>query len=302
MQRENLVTINQELCTGCGLCTTVCPSRCIALVGGRARVIAQDSISCGHCEAICPAQAIRVESLDDAAGAFATFTADTGWMPPGRYNTQQLVRLMASQRSCRNYSDAPVERDLLEDLVKIGITAPSGTSSQRWAFTILPTRASLEALTPHIVNFFRSLNRMASIGPLRAALRMLGKGELDEYYRKYYQKIHDGLAEWEKTGEDRLFHGATAAIIVSSRPGASCPAEDALLATQNILLAAHSMGLGTCLIGFAVAAMQKDPKIKKAIGIPAEEPVYAVIAIGLPEETYRVVTRRKPAEIRYFEG
>jgi len=302
MQRENLVTINQERCTGCGLCTTVCPSRCIALVGGRARVIAQDSISCGHCEAICPAQAIRVESLDDAAGAFATFTADIGWMPPGRYNTQQLVRLMASQRSCRNYSDAPVERDLLEDLVKIGITAPSGTSSQRWAFTILPTRASLEALTPHIVNFFRSLNRMAAIGPLRAALKMLGKGELDEYYRKYYQKIHDGLAEWEKTGEDRLFHGAPAAIIVSSRPGASCPAEDALLATQNILLAAHSMGLGTCLIGFAVAAMQKDPKIKKAIGIPAKEPVYAVIAVGHPEETYRVVTRKKPVEIRYFEG
>ncbi len=301
MLRENLVTINQEICTGCGLCTTVCPSRCIALVGGKARVIAHDSISCGHCEAICPAQAIRVECLDDAMGNYATFPADAGWMPPGQFNTQQLVRLMASQRSCRNYSDAPVERDLLEDLVKIGITAPSGTSSQLWTFTILPTRESLDALTPHIVNFFRSLNRIAAIAPLRKMLKLFGKGELDDYYNRYYQKIHDGLAEWEKTGKDRLFHGATAAIIVSTKPGASCPAEDALLATQNILLAAHSMGLGTCLIGFAVAAMQQDQKIKKAIGIPAEEKIYAVIALGHPEETYRVVTRRKPVTVRYFE-
>ena len=39
---------------------------------------------------------------------------------------------------------------------------------------------------------------------------------------------------------------------VATAPGASSPKEDALLASQNILLAAHAMGLGTCLIGFAV--------------------------------------------------
>ena len=58
---------------------------------------------------------------------------------------------------------------------------------------------------------------------------------------------------------DRLFHGAAAAILVTGRRQASCPAEDALLATQNILLAAHAMGLGSCLIGFAVEAMRRDP-------------------------------------------
>lgn len=84
--------------------------------------------------------------------------------------------------------------------------------------------------------------------------------------------------------------------------GASCPAEDALFATQNILLAAHSMGLGSCLIGFAVEAMKRDPSIKRAVGVPDEEVVYAVIALGYPDEIYQRVTGRKKVTPRYFEG
>jgi nitroreductase len=75
--------------------------------------------------------------------------------------------------------------------------------------------------------------------------------------------------------------------------------EDALLATQNILLGAHSMGLGTCLVGFAVAAMQKDSRIKVALGIPPEEPVYAVIALGYPDEVYQRTAGRKKPVVRW---
>ena len=70
---------------------------------------------------------------------------------------------------------------------------------------------------------------------------MIGKGELDTYHREYYPLVKKVLEEWEVSGKDRLFHGATAAIIVGSKPGGSCPAEDALFATQNILLAAHGI-------------------------------------------------------------
>lgn len=110
------------------------------------------------------------------------------------------------------------------------------------------------------------------------------------------------LEEWEVSGKDRLFHGATAAIIVGSKPGASCPTEDALLATQNILLAAHSMGLGSCLVGFAVSTLKESPAIKRSIGIPDDETVYSVIALGYPDESYEAVAGRKKAETRYFEG
>ena len=169
---------------------------------------------------------------------------------------------MASRRSCRCFEERPVDREVLEDLVRIGATAPSGTNSQPWTFTVLPERAAVMMLGDAVGAFFKRLNRMAANPLLRHGLRLIGRPELADYYRDYHQSVSEGLAEWEERGRDRLFHGAPAAILVGSRPGASCPAEDALLATQNILLGAHALGLGSCLIGFAVSAMQKDGRIQ----------------------------------------
>ncbi len=98
---------------------------------------------------------------------------------------------------------------------------------------------------------------------------------LGRYYREHYESVERGLRQWEEERRDRLFHGAPAAILVGSAPGASCPVEDALLAAQNMLLAAHAMGLGTCLVGFVVEAMRRDPAIGRAVGIPSEEKVPA---------------------------
>jgi nitroreductase len=233
---------------------------------------------------------------------YATFAAERQWLPPGKYNTSLLVQLMGSRRSCRNFTDKPVERPVLEDLVKVGITAPSGTNSQLWTFTVLPTRKAVKALAGHVSSFYERLNATAEKTLLRLFLKMIGKGELDAYYHGYYRKVKDALGEWHTSGKDRLFHGSTAVIIVGSKPGGSCPAEDALLATQNILLAAHSMGLCSCLIGFAVVAMKRDPLIKRAVGIPAEEEVHAVIALGYSDESYERTAGRMKVTPRYFEG
>jgi len=209
---------------------------------------------------------------------------------------------MASRRSCRCFTDRPVDRAILEDLIKIGITAPSGTNSQAWTFTVLPTRKAVMSFAGHVASFFGKLNKTAENTPLRLFLRLTGKGELDAYYRGYYRKVKKALEEWHGSGKDRLFHGSTAAIIVGSRPGASCPVEDALLATENILLAAHGMGLGSCLIGYAVAAMKKDTSIRKSLGIPQAEEIHAVIALGYSGEVYQRLAGRKKVTPRYFEG
>lgn len=298
---ENTIEIASGLCNGCGLCITVCPTGTIELRDKKAIVTEIASLSCGHCAAVCPKKAIRVSDIDEEMTRYATFTAENTWLPPGKFSTPQLVQLMASRRSCRNYTDRPVERAVLEDLVKIGATAPSGTNSQKWTFTLLPTRNAVASLAEHVAAYFRKLNSQAENPLLRFFLRCIGKGELDDYYRGYYRTVKESLAEYDTTGKDLLFHGSAAAIVVGSKPGASCPAEDALLATQNILLAAHSMGLGSCLIGFAVAAMKRDPAVRRSLGIPAEE-VHAVIALGYPAETYQRTAGRKKAALRYFEG
>ncbi len=245
-----------------------------------------------------PRMRYGVTFADEWATAWANFQSDESWLPPGEYATGELVRLMRSRRSCRNFMDKAVPLDLLEDLVRIGVTAPSGTNCQLWTFTLLPTRERVMTLSDKIKDFFRDLNKKAEMSWLRNALALVGQPDLKNYYYEYYASVRGAIEAWEERGEDRLFYSAPAAILVGMRPGASCPAEDAMLATQNLLLGAHALGLGTCLIGYAVEAMRHTPRIKDAVNIPRKEPVYAVIALGWPawpEEAYqRVTSRRKP--------
>ena len=293
--------IDAEKCIGCELCVKVCPSNTISMQDGKARVTGDRSQQCGHCMAVCPVAAVRVGAIDAQSLVFNSFELKNHWLAPGDFDAAHLVQLMASRRSCRNYTKQAVKRPLLEDLVKVGATAPSGTNSQKWTFTILPDRAAVDALGQRIAVFFKKLNQLAEKRLICKALKLIGKPALDDYYRDYYQTVAEGLKEWALYGRDRLFHGAPAVIVVATQPGASCPLEDALLATQNILLAAHSMGLGTCLVGFAVEAMKNDAGIQQFLKIPAEETVCSVIAIGYPDETYTGLTGRRKVLMRYVE-
>jgi nitroreductase/formate hydrogenlyase subunit 6/NADH:ubiquinone oxidoreductase subunit I len=302
IDRQVTTIIDQEKCIGCELCVKVCPSETISMQEGKANVTGDRSLQCGHCVAVCPVDAVRVDAIDKKSLSFNSFDLENDWLPHGESDTARLVQLMASRRSCRNYTGQTVDRSVLEDLVKIGTTAPSGTNSQHWTFTIFPDRGAVIEFAQRIGAFFRNLNRMAEKRLMRKALKMIGKPALDNYYREYYPSAKEALQEWEQHGRDRLFHGATAVIVVASKPGGSCPMEDAMLATQNILLAGHSLGLGSCLIGYAVEAIRNDPTIKQFIKITAEETVYAVIALGHPDETYERLTGRKRFELRYYEA
>jgi nitroreductase/Pyruvate/2-oxoacid:ferredoxin oxidoreductase delta subunit len=301
VDRTVTTVIDRERCIGCGECVRVCPSQTITLQNGKAAVTGTRSLGCGHCAAVCPVEAVRVQALDPESFRFRSFDCRGDWLAYGAFNAAELVRLMASRRSCRCFDPEAVDRALLEDLVKIGATAPSGTNSQGWTFTILPNRTAVLALGQAVAGFFKRLNRMARHPLLRQGLRLIGRPELADYYRDYHPSVAEGLADWETRGLDRLTHGATAGIIVGSTPGGSCPAEDALLATQNILLGAHALGLGTCLIGFAASAMQRDARIKDVLKIPREERVHAVIAVGHPAVAYQRLTGRRKTVCRIVE-
>lgn len=301
IDRTVTTNIDSQACIGCEACIKVCPNQTISMRNGKAVVSGDRSLNCGHCMAVCPVDAITVGALSPDSLKFNHFQIKDRWMPHGDADTPELVRLMASRRSCRNFTDRAVQTDTINDLIKIGALAPSGTNCQLWTFSVLPTRTAVMDLGNGLAEFFGRLNQMAARPLVRTGLKLIGKPQLFDYYRDFYDSVQEGLEDWTANGIDRLFHGATAAIIVGSLDGASCPSEDALLATQNILLAAHCLGLGTCLIGFAVSAMKAEPKLKTALGIPADESVYAVIALGYPDETYEGLTGRKKPLVRFHE-
>lgn len=291
MEMKVNTIIDSEKCTGCGLCVKVCPYETLSIVDGKACITGEMSINCGHCVAVCPVGAVRVTTLEPLQ--FLSFSMENDWIKHGRDDTGHLVQLMASRRSCRNFKDKPVDRKILEDLVTIGTTAPTGTNSQEWTFTIIPDRPQIEIFVEHIVTFFRKLNRMVQIAPLRKVLSLFGKDELERYHERYYERIKESIRDWETQKKAFLFHDAQALILVGTTDAAICPQEDAIMATQNILLAAHAMGLGTCLIGFAVLALTRDKSIGKALGLARGEKIYSVIAIGWPDEHYQTIIPRK---------
>jgi nitroreductase len=265
------------------------------MVDGRAEFCVESCFLCGHCRAVCPVDCVQIPGMADTLG-LAALPEIPEVIPPGAGNTSELIALMRSRRSCRQYQETTIELDLLQDLVKIGTTAPSGTNSQSWNFIILPSRPDVTGFGEMIGNYYRKLNRMAGNPLLRLVVKIFGGDSLGRYYRNYYHSVQRALNLWDEGRQDLLFHGATAAILVSGRPSASCPVEDSMLATQNILLAAHSAGLGSCLIGFAVEAMRRSPSIRKKLKCDAGEDIHAVIALGYPAVTYlRPACRREVA-------
>ena len=286
-------------CTGCGLCLDVCPSDVLALKDGTVTLAREGCFGCDHCAAVCPADAIVIDAVSTQNLALATTETGGRWVPFGGFDTALLVRLLYSRRSCRTFTEETIDRAVIEDLARIGTMAPSGTNSQCWSFTIVPDRKALLGYGRLVARFYERLNRLAANPAARLVSRLFMEDRLGHYYRRYHAQVKDALRQFSETGRDRLFHGATAAILVGTRPGASCPREDALLAAQNIALAAHAMGIGTCLIGFAVEAMRRDRSIQHAMGIPADEDIHAVIALGRPAVTYLRPAGRKPANIRY---
>ena len=62
---RNIVKIDEEKCTGCGLCAEACHEGAIAMVNGKAKLIRDDYCDgLGHCLPACPVDAIHIEKRE----------------------------------------------------------------------------------------------------------------------------------------------------------------------------------------------------------------------------------------------
>jgi MinD superfamily P-loop ATPase len=65
MALRSIVKIDEELCTGCGLCVTPCAEGAIEIVDGKAKVMKEELCDgAGFCLAVCPEGALTVEKRE----------------------------------------------------------------------------------------------------------------------------------------------------------------------------------------------------------------------------------------------
>ena len=103
-------------------------------------------------------------------------------------------------------------------------------------------------------------------------------------------------------GFKNLFRNAPNIILVCT-PAKGGGEIDAGMLGQNIMLAAQSIGLGTCCLGGIVRFIQSDPKtefFREALGIPIDYKINYILAVGYPDETAEAKPR-DPSKVMFIE-
>lgn len=114
----------------------------------------------------------------------------------------------------------------------------------------------------------------------------------DQKLRTKLSKLHQWATFCERSP-------VVLAICADTARGACWWMDDCCAATQNILLVAHSLGLGTCWIGAHAdehGDMSREDFVRDALGIPDGIRVCCLISVGYPADEPR------PRPDRYDEG
>ena len=144
------------------------------------------------------------------------------------------------RRAVREFTSEPVDEGLLRQLIDAAIQAPSAVNQQPWLFTIVRNKELLARISNE-----------AKAHMLRTSPAALAS-------HHFLHILNDP--------KFNIFYGAPVLIVISA---AASPwaIGDCALAAENLMLAAHAVGLGTCWIGFAKGWLE-TPEGKSALKLP----------------------------------
>ncbi len=176
----------------------------------------------------------------------------------------ELFQAIEGRRSTRSFLNDAVDKSDLEKIVEAGLCAPSALNEQPWLFTVVNNGDVLKRLNAAV----KKLMSAADEERIRAR-------SSDNTYCFYY--------------------GAPTLIIVSCNKGARFPIEDASCALENMFLASHALGLGSCWINQLGGSANDDDGVRAIlteIGVPSDHRVYGCAAIGHIKSATSVKDRR----------
>lgn len=171
---------------------------------------------------------------------------------------QAVLDNIATRTSIRAFTDEPVSDADIETLLRAGMAAPTAMNRQPWEFIVLNDRDTLDALAGKLR--YAKMLEQAPLAIIVCAETTLTNREGEQVENMF----------WE---------------------------HDASAATENILLAAHALGLGA--VWTAASDPQRSEIIKDALGITGTIMPLCVIPIGHPAESPEPKDKWKPEKIHY---
>ena len=187
-----------------------------------------------------------------------------------------IATVISGRRSTREYQNRIPEKTLIESLIEAAILAPNAVNQQPWTFTVVCDHALLD-----------QVSREAKAHMLTTMADSVAAGAQAEQFR-----VTLGNPDFH------IFYHAPALILISGNAPGPWIVEDCALAAENLMLMAHSSGLGSCWIGFAQSYLC-TPEGKKLLGLPDSWVPVAPIIVGYPSAPPAAVPRKAP-EVRWI--
>jgi len=185
----------------------------------------------------------------------------------------ELMDAIYHRRAVRSYTDRAVEPATVMELLRAAVQAPSGPNQQPWEFGVFQGRKRLEDFSERAKHYL-----LQSLPPFFEACPEI---------ETYAEHTHD------------IFHGAGTLIVIYAVDSRNHNAQDCCLAAQNLMLAAHGLGLGTCPIAHARRWLNL-PEVKIELGIAQDLIAVFSVVVGYTAVKPPDPPRREPEVVSWF--
>ena len=183
-----------------------------------------------------------------------------------RESAPSALEVIMTRTSIRSFTGEPVSREQLETILKAGMAAPTAMNVQPWRFVVVTDKDKIAAT-------FGAGPRSEMFKTAGAVIVVCGETTV---MRKPF-----GEPDAPETEMPNKFWF-----------------EDCALAGENILLAAHALGLGAVWTA-GYPAEERIAPIAAALGLPAKVVPLCIIPIGVPAENPAPKDKWKPENIHW---
>ncbi|MCE5272420.1 nitroreductase family protein [bacterium] len=290
------VTLDEATCTQCGQCAAICPTETLVMREGCLCVDTAATfgcIACGHCMLTCPTGSVKVSGRGLRPEDILPLPA-----PEQKASADSLEALLLSRRSVRYFQDRPVERGLIERVIRMGTAGPMGIPPWDVGVTVVDGAEKVRELAGEVIQGYKGFLKMFKPWVIGLMRPFLGKAACEQFRDFILPLARTYIEHWEK-GRDVVFYGAPALLIFHHSPFAAV--EDATIACTQAMLAAEALGLGTTMIGGAPPILQRNKALCKRLGIPEGGKPVLILILGWPATHFRRAVRRSFNSVNWNE-